>query len=376
MFCVSILLGFWICRLNSVLSFVSLSVNMDAVAVNLRKIAGRGHEIHTLAYLQGHEKAITGIALPERSSKLYTASKDGTVRVWDCNTGQCIRVINVGGEAGALISKGPWVFCGASNVVKAWNIETNAEFSLDGPVGQVHAMECAKEMLFAGTDSGVILVWTAKGPFQLAASLNGHTAAVVCLRIGSAATKLYSGSVDHTIRVWDLETLQCVATLNEHSDVVTSVIGWDQFLISCSLDCMIKVWHMTEKGNFNLEVIYTHNVEHGIVALLGMHDAEGKPVLVCSSSDNSICLYDLPSFTERARLSGKQEVPAIQVGVGGLFFSGDASGLLSVWKWLEPAVKVRDDKITALRKREREGIEGCGWQPNKHICRQAYVKMI
>lgn len=148
--------------------------------LNSRRMAGRGHEILTLAYLQGHEKAITGIALPERSSRLYTASEDGTVRAWYCNTGQCIRVINLGGEAGALISKGPWVFCGAPNVVKAWNIETNAEFSLDGPVGQVHAMECDKEMLFAGTDSGVILVWKAKGPFQLAASLNGHTTAVVC----------------------------------------------------------------------------------------------------------------------------------------------------------------------------------------------------
>ncbi|KAM5558772.1 hypothetical protein ABKV19_020454 [Rosa sericea] len=326
------------------------------------------HEIVTLANLQGHEKAITGIALPQRSSKLYTASKDGTVRVWDCNTGQCIRVVNLGSEAGALISTGPWVFCGARNVVKAWNIETNAEFSLDGPVGQVRAMEFDKEMLFAGTDKGVVMVWKAKGPFELVASLTGHTAAVVCLRIGSSATKLYSGSGDNTIKVWDLETLQCVATLSGHSGVVTSLVCWDQFLISGSLDCTIKVWHMTEAGNFNLEVIYTHDVEHGIVALFGMHDAQVKPVLFCSSSDNSIRLYDLPSFTERAILFGKQEVLAIQVGVGGLFFSGDASGLLSVWKWLEPAVKARDDKRIALRKRGREGIEGCGWHPNKHIC--------
>ncbi|PRQ44786.1 putative transcription factor WD40-like family [Rosa chinensis] len=81
-------------------------------------MAGCGHEIIMLANLQGHKKAVTGIAFPERSSKLYTASKYGTVRVWDCNTGQCITAVNLGGETGALITKGPWVFCGAYNVVR------------------------------------------------------------------------------------------------------------------------------------------------------------------------------------------------------------------------------------------------------------------
>ncbi|XP_004291812.1 PREDICTED: zinc finger CCCH domain-containing protein 48-like [Fragaria vesca subsp. vesca] len=334
-------------------------------------MAGCGDEVVTLAAnLQGHEKAITGIALPERSGELYTSSKDGTVRVWDCNTGRCKWVVDLGCPVGALISNGPWIFCGADNVVKAWNIETNAEFSLDGPaVGQVCALVFDKEMLFAGTDKGVILVWKAKdGQFELVASLTGHTATVVCFIIGSKFTKLYSGSEDHTIKVWDLNSLECVATLSGHSDVVTSLICWDQFLISSSLDCTIKVWHMTETDNFNLEVIYTHNVEHGIIALSGMHDAEDNPVLICCSSDSSIRLYDQPSFDQRAVLFGKQEVRAIQIGVGGLFFIGDASGLLSVWKWLEPAVKVRGDNRTALRKRGREGVEGCGWQPNKHIC--------
>lgn len=61
-------------------------------------------------------------------------------------------------------------------------------------------------------------------------------------------------------QVWDLDTLQCIMTLNAHSDVVMSLICWDQFLLSCSLDCTIKVWVATEGGN--LEVTYTHNEEH------------------------------------------------------------------------------------------------------------------
>lgn len=42
-------------------------------------------------------------------------------------------------------------------------------------------------------------------------------------------------------QVWNLENLQCLQTLTDHADVVMSVLCWDQFLLSCSLDKTIKV---------------------------------------------------------------------------------------------------------------------------------------
>ena len=60
---------------------------------------------------------IIGISTP-LGDKLYTGSKDGTVRVWDCHSGECDRVINLGAEVGSLISEGHWVFAGLPNVVK------------------------------------------------------------------------------------------------------------------------------------------------------------------------------------------------------------------------------------------------------------------
>jgi len=38
-------------------------------------------------------------------------------------------------------------------------------------------------------------------------------------------------------------------------------------------------------------------------------------------------------FTERGKILAKQEIRSIQIGPGGIFFTGDGSGQVKVWKW-------------------------------------------
>ncbi|KAK7285349.1 hypothetical protein RJT34_20118 [Clitoria ternatea] len=198
-------------------------------------------------------------------------STDGTVRIWDCHTARCVNVINIGVEVTSLICEGPWIFVGLRNavkyaeyvvvvVVKAWNIQTGSEFTLDRPKEQVLAMIVGNDTLFATAEWGNP---EANCPFALVASLSGHTKAAVCLAVGGKM--LYSGSMDQSIKVWDLETLECKMTLKEHTDVVTSLICWDDYLLSSSFGFTIKVWVATEEGT--LKVTYTHTEEKGVVVL-------------------------------------------------------------------------------------------------------------
>ncbi|EOX92678.1 Zinc finger WD40 repeat protein 1, putative isoform 3 [Theobroma cacao] len=279
-------------------------------------------------------QAVHGIALPLGSEKLYSGSGDGTLRTWDCHSGHCAHLSNLGDEVSSMITEGLWVFVGMKGVIKAWNTQTAQEFSLKGPVGHVHSMVVSDNMLFAGAQDGFTFAWKssseAANPFQLIASMEGHSGAVLCLAVRDK--KLYSGSVDHTIRVWDTDTLQCIKTLNGHEDAVTSLLHCNGCLFSCSLDCSIKVWFATEGENW--EVIYTHKEENGMLALCGMNDAETKPVLFRSCNDDTVRLYDLPSFTERGRLYSEREVRVIHRGPFPLFFTGDGTGSVTVWKWL------------------------------------------
>jgi len=293
-----------------------------------------GSDVTFLTKLVGHDnKPIRGIAFPSHSGtgRLCSAGDDNKLIIWDCQTGQGTDMPLNGEEIGCLLSEGPWLFAGLPNAVRAWNTLTLTELTLDGPRGQVHTLAVASGMLLAGTHDGSILAWkfnAASNTFEPAASLAGHTRRVVSL--ASGADRLYSGSMDHTIRVWDLETFQCIQTLRDHTSVVMSLLLWDQFLLSCSLDNTVKVWAATSSGA--LEVTYTHNEQHGVLALCGMNDDQAKPLLLCSCNDNSVRLYDLPSFRERGRVFSRNEVRAFQIGPGGLFFTGDGKGELKVWK--------------------------------------------
>ncbi|KAF2320904.1 hypothetical protein GH714_031741 [Hevea brasiliensis] len=191
--------------------------------------------VSLLANLKGHTEAVCGVALPSGSDKLYSGSSDGTVHVWDCHTGQSTRVINLGDEIGSLISEGPWIFVGLPNVVKAWNIETAADYNLNGPVGQVYAMTVSSDTLFAGAQDGSILAWKGStenpNPFEHATSLKGHTGAVICLTIGR--DWLYSGSMDSTIRD-QMETMVAAVT----TDATSNSQDDDSQEISINVNCL------------------------------------------------------------------------------------------------------------------------------------------
>ncbi|KAH6831671.1 zinc finger WD40 repeat protein 1 [Perilla frutescens var. hirtella] len=298
-----------------------------------------------LAKLEGHTKAITGISLPSGCDKLYSGSKDGTIRVWNCYTGQCAGSVMIDGEVGCLVAEGPLLFAAFQNVVKAWNLQNQTEFFLNGPDESVCSMVLDEDKFFYwNTDShflydawiqdGTIMVWKWNIETNIpepAAMLKGHRGAVCSLVIRD--DRLYSGSRDCTIKVWDLQHLQCLQALYGHTRDVISVLCWESYLLSASLDKTLKIWCAAESGS--IEVTNEIKEDHELMALCGIDDAEAKPILLCSLNDSTVCLYDLPSFTERGRIFSKQAVQVIRLGKNGLFFTGDANGEVYVWKMLE-----------------------------------------
>ncbi|CAN0870293.1 Zinc finger CCCH domain-containing protein 17 [Linum grandiflorum] len=291
----------------------------------------RGDGLLMMAQLDGHgNSAVTGLSLPPVGGvdKLFSGGNDGLVQAWDCISGQIAGTLDVGGKIGCLVTDGDWLYVGLPNMVKARNLRSGTEYTLSGPTGQVYALEVAMGVIFAGGQDGMI--WSCKTAAQeqgnLSASLTGHTSPVVSLKFEGG--RLFSGSIDGTIKVWDGSTLQLLETFKGHEGPVMSLLFFGEFLLSCSLDCKIKVW--SGSG----EVIYTHEEADGALALRGVV-VNGKPMLLCSWNNNSVGVYELPSFVEKGRMYTKGEVRSFGEGPDGMVLTGDAAGIVTVWRLME-----------------------------------------
>lgn len=82
----------------------------------------------------------------------------------------------------------------------------------------------------------------------LLSTLVGHTKGVHAIAVGSGGEKVYSGSRDDTVRVWDGNTGNHLYTLEGHEDTVISLAIGGGKVYSTSDDWMIKVWSESD-GN-------------------------------------------------------------------------------------------------------------------------------
>lgn len=91
-------------------------------------------------------------------------------------------------------------------------------------------------------------MWKTNGSnSELVSRLDGHFRGILSLLV--VGSNLWSSSADHTIRVWDLNTMQCRNVLSKlnggHDDAVTCLFHLPerQIVISGSSDSTIKIWN-------------------------------------------------------------------------------------------------------------------------------------
>ena len=299
--------------------------------------------IDKLAELHGHEdlvRVVTPVTEPSGRQVLYSAGQDCSVRVWDLSlprNQQCTNCVTVGADVGSVLVASGWLFVGIPGRVKAWNMSDGRQVDLVGHQGQIHSIVPYTEqgMIFSGGEDRSILAWRFNqqtSAFEQVGAMHGHSGAILELQV--VGNLLFSGSMDGTIRVWDLNSAQCIHTCQAHNMPVMGILVWENHLLSCSLDGTIKVWTWNAP---NLDLTYTHTVipneQVGVLGMCGSLNAQQKPVLVSACNDNTIRFFELPSFDSLGVLKQRKDVRCVSSGPGA-FFAGHSDGTVRAWKWV------------------------------------------
>ncbi|KAJ5069170.1 lissencephaly-1 [Anaeramoeba ignava] len=188
----------------------------------------------------GHEHNVSGVAFVPKKPQVISCSRDNTIKLWDFSTGLCLFTFEDHDDwvRRVAVNSDGTIFASCSNdkTARIWDLASNKCISVLS--GHENVVEC---LAFSPqTTNEFIEIKHEKFTF-----INNPF--------------LATGSRDKSIRIWNLETKECVLILSGHENWVRSIVfhPCGKFLISVSDDRSIKIWDLS-----NSRCIRTINDAH------------------------------------------------------------------------------------------------------------------
>ncbi|KAJ3332598.1 hypothetical protein HDU76_013702 [Blyttiomyces sp. JEL0837] len=218
--------------------------------------------------LTGHTRCIRGIQFDE--NKLVSGSLDRTIRIWNMKTFECIRTLEGHNEGVVCVHFDDKLLASGSSdaTIRVWNISTGKCFTLRGHTDWVNKVTIyQKNKLFSCSDDHTIKLWDLETK-QVLRTFIGHNDQVQDLQLSLPHTrnprassasragipKLVSASLDKTIKIWSIDSGECLKTLFGHEEGVWCVSSDTLRIVSGAHDKKLNLWDL-ESGTIIGEVV-------------------------------------------------------------------------------------------------------------------------
>ena len=196
------------------------------------------------------------------------------------------------------------------------NLETKVGRSLTGHSSIVDSVTFSPDskLLASGSYDNTIKLWNVETKQEIA-TLVGHSSSVNSVAFSPDGKLLASGSSDDTVKLWDVETEHEIASLEGHSSSVNSVaFSPDGKLLASNGSSEIKLWNVETKQEIAaLENNYYNNISFS-----------PDSTMLASGRGNTIRLWDVETKQVIATLKGHSDT------VCSIAFSPDGTLLASV----------------------------------------------
>jgi WD40 repeat protein len=332
---------------------------------------------------RGHRAPVRDMIVHENDWRLYSASDDFSVKIWDLATSRCIGTISrhVGPMQSIEIVGRLLVTCSLDASISICSTEENkcsAELSSHTEDVRLLQLTGAQHLVSFGYDmrinlwalktgkllrtvtqlqSQILCVASTKGSKaeQLFVGLadgkvqcfdmlieseeptltfEGHALPVSCVAVDTQRKLVFSGSYDRTIRTWSFSPNDLESPLRNvytgHSHFVTHLLVQDNMLVSGSQDRLIKVW---EIGIPDRQHPHYQNCKYNLEGHKGPINCmvAQEMTLYSGSADRSIRAWNLLTGECQLCLVGHLgEVCCLMVR-GPWLFSGGSEGTICLW---------------------------------------------
>ena len=277
---------------------------------------------------------------------LFSASVDKTVKQWDLETNSCIRTFEGDNSIRCLAATmdADRLLSGDSDgFVLLWDIASGEQ--LASVKAHPYIVSCLAvtpdgSSFVTGSWDSSLKLWRFDALQQPVIEFRGHSDSVYACVLSSDGSRLYSCGNESSILVWDITTGQQLETMQSHTDGVNSLALSGPLLVSGSDDETVKLWdtgglqllhtlqghssrvwnvavisdsiQLVLSGCANGDLRVWDAASGAQLALLHAHSPFVYGIAVCSYGslaasacfDQTICVWDLASFSLRATLRG------------------------------------------------------------------------
>lgn len=253
-------------------------------------------------YLSGHTDSVYCVQFDEE--KIITGSRDRTIRVWDINTYQCLKVIggpNTKPVAGPKVLRTvdyPAFHMATASVNGTAYGDGIYHIPTEWHDASILCLQYDDKILVTGSSDSDLLIWDIK-TYQPIKRLRKHTGGV--LDVALDAKHIVSCSKDSRIIVWDRETLQPKGDLTGHRGPVNAVQLRGHLLVSASGDGIARLWDLNK-----MKLIKEFSAkERGLAAV---EFSEDMKYVLAGGNDNITYKFETDTGREVMQFTGHSQL--------------------------------------------------------------------
>jgi len=249
----------------------------------------------TLAVLSGHQNVIQSAAYSPDGTRIVTASPDRTARIWDARSGAPLATIGAPAHNGidfaAFSPDGTRIVTASQDwAAHIWDAGSYAPLAaLTGHNGILYSAAYSPDGNFIATASGdgTARVWDARSGAVLLV-LSGHEGLVFYAAYSPDGRRLATSSADNTVRIWNARSGAALSLLTGHRGIVQTVAYSPDgvYIVTASSDKTARIWD----ANTGTQLAA---LPHGDVVTAAAISPDGSRVLT-ASNDGVARVFPMP----------------------------------------------------------------------------------